>query len=60
MKYVFGVDIGGTTVKLGLFDENGEWKLNSGNYNVFIGNAQPDKRSAELTGKKCEKISVKI
>ncbi|MBR4344897.1 MAG: glycoside hydrolase family 3 C-terminal domain-containing protein [Lachnospiraceae bacterium] len=44
----------------GLFDENGEWKLNSGNYNVFIGNAQPDKRSAELTGKKCEKISVKI
>lgn len=24
MKYVFGSDIGGTTVKLGLFDENGE------------------------------------
>lgn len=24
MKYVFGVDIGGTTVKLGLFDEKGE------------------------------------
>ena len=24
MKYCFGIDIGGTTVKLGLFDENGE------------------------------------
>lgn len=24
MKYCFGVDIGGTTVKMGLFDENGE------------------------------------
>ena len=24
MKYVFGADIGGTTVKLGFFDENGE------------------------------------
>ena len=24
MKYVFGVDIGGTTIKLGLFDSNGE------------------------------------
>ena len=22
-KYVFGVDVGGTTVKLGLFDESG-------------------------------------
>ena len=24
MKYVFGADIGGTTVKLGFFDEKGE------------------------------------
>ena len=25
----------------GLFDENGEWKLNPGNYKVYIGNQQP-------------------
>ena len=24
MKYAFGVDIGGTTVKMGLFDEQGK------------------------------------
>ena len=24
MKKIFGVDLGGTTVKMGLFDENGE------------------------------------
>ena len=24
MKYIFGVDLGGTTVKMGLFNENGE------------------------------------
>jgi len=44
----------------GLFDENGEWKLNPGTYSIYIGNQQPDKRSEELTGKKCNKISVKI
>ena len=42
----------------GLFDENGEWKLNPGNYKVYIGNQQPDRRSEELTGKKCMGISV--
>lgn len=42
----------------GLFDENGEWKLNPGNYKVYIGNQQPDRRSEELTGKKCMEISV--
>ena len=42
----------------GLFDENGEWKLNPGNYKVYIGNQQPDRRSEELTGKKCIGISV--
>ena len=43
-----------------LYDENGEWKLNPGNYKVYIGNTQPDKRSEELTGKKCAGISVII
>ena len=31
MKYCFGVDVGGTTVKLGLFEENGtildKWEI---------------------------------
>lgn len=44
----------------GLYDENGEWKLNPGTYKVYIGNQQPDKRSEELTGKKCDAISVII
>lgn len=43
-----------------LYDENGEWKLNPGTYKVYIGNQQPDKRSEELTGKKCDAISVII
>ena len=34
-KYVFGVDIGGTTCKLGLFDEDGnmleKWEINTKN-----------------------------
>ena len=42
----------------GLYDENGEWKLNPGNYSIFIGNSQPDRRSEELTGKKCSKIVI--
>ncbi|MBO4421112.1 MAG: glycoside hydrolase family 3 C-terminal domain-containing protein, partial [Lachnospiraceae bacterium] len=44
----------------GLYGENGEWKLNPGIYKVYIGNQQPDKRSEELTGKKCDAISVII
>ena len=44
----------------GLYDENGEWKLNPGTYNIYIGNSQPDRRSEELTGKKCDKILVTI
>ena len=44
----------------GLYDENGEWKLNAGSYKIYIGNSQPDKRSEELTGKKCDAISVII
>jgi beta-glucosidase len=42
----------------GLYDENGEWKLNPGTYTVYIGNQQPDKRSEKLTGKKCVGIKV--
>ena len=42
----------------GLYDVNGEWKLNPGTYKVYIGNQQPDKRSEKLTGKKCDCISV--
>ena len=44
----------------GLYDENGEWKLNPGSYKVYIGNSQPDRRSEELTGKKCLGINVII
>jgi beta-glucosidase len=44
----------------GLYGENGEWNLNPGTYKVYIGNQQPDKRSEELTGKKCDAISVII
>lgn len=33
MKYVFGIDVGGTTVKMGLLDENGnivdKWEINT-------------------------------
>ena len=37
MKYCFGIDIGGTTVKMGLFQEDGElldkWEIKTLNEN---------------------------
>ena len=43
-----------------IFDENGEAKLNPGTYKVYVGDSQPDARSAELTGKTCAAFEVKI
>lgn len=43
-----------------IFDENGEAKLNPGTYKVYVGDSQPDERSAELTGKKCAMFEVKL
>ncbi|HWT27593.1 MAG TPA: fibronectin type III-like domain-contianing protein, partial [Mobilitalea sp.] len=36
----------------GLYDNEGRLVLNEGEYEVFIGNSQPDARSINLTGKK--------
>ena len=36
MKYCFGVDIGGTTVKMGLFEENGDDRRQMGDYNRHV------------------------
>ncbi len=41
-----------------LFDENGELKLNTGSYKVFVGDSQPDELSTSLTGAKCDMIEV--
>ncbi len=43
-----------------IFDENGEAKLNPGTYKVYVGDAQPDGRSRELTGKDVCVFEVKI
>lgn len=41
-----------------LCDENGERRLEAGNYTIYVGDSQPDARSIELTGKAPHKISV--
>ncbi|MCR5684504.1 MAG: glycoside hydrolase family 3 C-terminal domain-containing protein [Lachnospiraceae bacterium] len=43
-----------------IFDENGEAKLNPGTYKVYVGDAQPDERSRELTGWEICSFEVKI
>lgn len=35
-----------------LFNENGEQKVDEGNYTIYVGGSQPDTRSIQLTGKK--------
>ncbi len=44
----------------GIYDEDGIFKVNPGMYTVYIGDSQPDKRSAELTGKECIWFNVSI
>lgn len=43
-----------------LCDEEGEKQLYPGNYKLFIGDSQPDERSFELTGRRCEEISITV
>ena len=54
MKYVFGVDIGGTTVKLGLFDEKGElldkWEIPT----------DKSDKGKNIVGDVCDSIRKKI
>lgn len=54
MKYVFGVDIGGTTVKLGLFDEKGElldkWEIPT----------DKTDKGKNIVGDVCDSIKSKI
>jgi beta-glucosidase len=41
-----------------LYDEEGKLILNAGNYAIFIGTGQPDKRSIALTGRSPEVFKV--
>lgn len=43
----------------GLYDTKGDFKLNQGNYDIFLGDSAPDNRSSELTGKQpyCARIT---
>lgn len=60
-KYVFGVDVGGTTVKLGLFDESGtvleKWEIPTRTENGGA-NILPD-IAASIQGKMSEKAITK-
>ncbi len=42
----------------GLYDENGEFAVRSGEYTIFIGTSQPDERSAQLTGKRVMELKL--
>jgi len=44
----------------GLFNEDGVFMLNKGDYDVYVGTGQPDKRTTELTGKESVKLAVKV
>lgn len=56
------VDVTLTDRAFGLYDENGEWVLYRGEYAVYIGMQQPDRRSGELTGQMpvCLKVNLGI
>ena len=60
-KYVFGVDVGGTTVKMGLFDENGtvldKWEIPTRTENGGV-NILPD-IAESIQGKMSEKAITK-
>lgn len=60
-KYVFGVDVGGTTVKLGLFDENGivldKWEIPTRTENGGV-NILPD-IAESIQGKMSDKAITK-
>ncbi|MBR2950333.1 MAG: glycoside hydrolase family 3 C-terminal domain-containing protein [Lachnospiraceae bacterium] len=47
-----------TDAAFGLYDEDGKFVLEAGEYAVYAGCQQPDARSAALTGKVCETIAV--
>jgi beta-glucosidase len=44
----------------GLFDENGEFQIQTGNAVVYVGGQGADKRSEELTGKKALALEVSV
>lgn len=47
-----------TDAAFGLYDEDGQFVLEAGEYAVYAGCQQPDARSTALTGKVCEAIAV--
>lgn len=42
----------------GLYDENADFAVRSGEYTVYVGAGQPDHRTAELSGKKSEELKL--
>lgn len=41
-----------------LYDEKGNFTLEKGAYDIFVGGCQPDARSAALTGNAPQKLTV--
>jgi len=52
------IDINLDAKVFGLYNERGEFVLNKGEYELFIGTSQPDQRSISLTGKKPYSIKM--
>lgn len=52
------VDVQLDTKAFGLYNEEGQFTLYKGEYEVFIGTSQPDQRSIQLTGKKPYSIKM--
>lgn len=44
----------------GLYDREGNFKVEDGTYRLFIGLSQPDRRSAELTGLNSHEFTVRV
>ena len=42
-----------------LFNENGEQKVETGNYTIYVGGSQPDTRSIQLTGNRPLEMELK-
>ncbi|SDB35133.1 beta-glucosidase [Pseudobutyrivibrio sp. YE44] len=43
-----------------IIDEKGKCIVEPGEFKIFVGGQQPDARSAELTGRKCDEFTVKL